>query len=159
MAELKRRTRWKRWAPDIGENRELDGGPVLFLELATDLTPAQLEEMGAALAERGEPTKTRVELIDAFKARYRAALGQYVRVHGGPHTVDGAPLANLDDYLELVTQSAGMGVTQLVELAGAVLSFNSISGPDELFSLRSSGGARSTDARRTAKADETTAAR
>lgn len=152
MADLKRRTRWKRWAPDIGENREIEGGPVLFLELATDLTPAQLQEMAAQLAERGEPVTTRSDLVAALCSRYSAALGPYVRVHDGPHTVDGQPLATFDDYLALVTQGAGFGVQQLNELQLALVRFNSIEGPDELFSPRLSGGARTTGAQRTGKA-------
>ena len=152
MAELKRRTRWKRWAPDLGENREIEDGPVLFLELATDLTPAQLTELAAVLAERGEPTTSREGLVEALKARYVAALGPYVRVHDGPHTVDGAPLATFDDYLALVTQGAGLGVQQLNELQLALVRFNSIEGPDELFLPRLSGGARTTGAQRTGKA-------
>lgn len=159
MAELKRRTRWKRWAPDLGENRELEDGPVLFLELATDLTPAQLTELAAVLAERGEPTTSREGLVEALKARYVAALGSYVRVHDGPHTVDGAPLATFDDYLSLVTASAGLGIQQLADLQLALVRFNSIEGPDELFLPRLSGGARTTGAQRAAKDASPKAAR
>lgn len=160
MAELKRRTRWKRWAPDVGENRELEGGPVLFLELAVDLTPAQLSE---AIERIRNWDSEGVASIDEVHARvgaaYVEALTPYVRVHGGPHTVDGQPLATLADYVALVQQSASRGVDQLRELTAALTSFNSMAGPDELFSLRRSGGARSTDAQSTAKADAGTAAR
>jgi hypothetical protein len=51
MATLTRRHTWKKWAPDIGENRELEGGPVLFLELATGLTAEQLTTTGEKLRE------------------------------------------------------------------------------------------------------------
>lgn len=159
MANLKSRIRWKKWAPDVGENRSLDGGPVLFLELATDLTAAQLEAVAEQLVAAGEKVETMDELRAAMVARFRAALEPYVRVHGGPHTVDGQPLATLADYLALVTQGAGLGADHLRELHAALLSFNSVTGPDELFSLRSSGGARSTGVQRPAKADAQTDAR
>jgi hypothetical protein len=146
MATLKSRIRWKKWAPDLGENRTLEGGPALYLELATDLTAQQLEEAAEKLTARGEPVTTRDELLASMRARFSEALGPYVRVHGGPHTVDGQPLATFDDYLALVTQGAGLGASQLRELQAAVVTFNSISGPDELFSLPRSGGGRTTDA-------------
>ena len=156
MANLTRRTRYKRWAPDVGENRELEGGPVLFLELAVDLTPAQLSEMRAIIATiHGDSMD---EFRESAKAAYLAALGPYVRIHGGPHTVDGLPLATLEDYLSLVTLSASGGLDQLRELMAAFTSFNSATGPDELFSLRRSGGVRSTDARSNEKAANPTGA-
>lgn len=145
MAELKRRIRWKKWAPDLGENRELPGGPVLHLELAVDLTAEQLEGSVALLREGLTPTEG-VGWREMVKRAFAGALGPYVRVHGGPHTVDGKPLATLDDYIALVTESADAGLAQLKELQAALVSFNSLEGPDELFSLRRSGGARSTDA-------------
>ena len=37
------------------------------------------------------------------------ALSPYVRVFDGPHTVDGEPLATLEDYLRLVQQRADLG--------------------------------------------------
>jgi len=147
MATLKSRIRWKKWAPDLGENRTLEGGPALYLELATDLTAQQLDEVGETLTAAGEFVRTRDELVAAMRTRFSAALGPYVRVHAGPHTVDGLPLATFDDYLSLVTQTAGLGAAQLRELHAALVSFNSVTGPDELFSLPRSGGVRTTDAR------------
>jgi hypothetical protein len=92
-----------------------------------------------------------------LRAAFGAALKPYVRVHDGPHTVDGEQLATLDDYLKLVEQMGDLGVRARLELETALVRFNSIEGPDELFSLRSSGGARSTGAQRTARAAKKTA--
>lgn len=156
MANLSRRTRWKKWAPDIGDNRELveawkaagEEGPCpgLFLELAVDLTPAQLSDAAERLRETGD-----VSTMDEFRAEIRKAyveaIGAYVRVHGGPHTVDGAALATFDDYLVLVTASAAAGTEHLRELMGALVAFNGIGRADELFSLPRSGGVRTTGAR------------
>lgn len=158
MAELKSRTRWKRWAPDLGENRTMAGGPQLFLELQVDLTPAQLSEMQEKL-QAMQGAQTMAQFREAARKAYAGAIGPHVRVFDGPHTVDGQKLATVDDYLELITQSASGGYGQLKELMGALISFNSISGPDELFSLPRSGGVRSTGAQSNDAAESPTASR
>lgn len=177
MANLTRRFSWKKWAPDIGENRELPE-PVLYLEIATGLTQAQLDAIGEQLRsarqlqleppdvealppeERGKAVE---ETLRAFVAKLRgvmvSALGAFVRVHGGPHTVDGRPLATLDDYLALAEEAADRGVRARAELEAAVVSFNSVEGPDELFSLRRSGGRASTPTRSAASEGSATAGR
>lgn len=171
MANLTRKFSWKRWAPDIGENRELEGGPVLFLEVATGLTPKQLAAVSeqlaatrgvkygtAAVAESMSADElsaafegTRTAYLSEVRGIMSAALSPFVRVADGPHTVDGETLATLDDYLGLVQQRADMGLEATSDLMAAFISFNSMTGPDELFSRRSSGGVRSTDAQRTAR--------
>lgn len=176
MVTLTRRFTWKKWAPDLGENRELPE-PVLFLELATGITADQLREIGEGLSKARAVfyvppeipegatadevtalfTGARDTFLSQLRAIFGAALAPYVRVHAGPHTVDGQPLATLDDYLKLVEQSADLGVNARLDLEQALVRFNSIEGHDELFSPRSSGGARSMDARRTAKAAKKTA--
>lgn len=143
MAQLQRRHTFKRWAPDIGENREvlerwLAGGeegecPGLFLELATGLTAEQLSHAFSAIGEtRGGLEETRKAFVEA--------LGDYVRVHAGPHTVDGMEVGTLAQYLELVQTAADFGMQAVKELLAALRSFNSFTGPDQLFSLRRSGG-------------------
>lgn len=170
MANLSRRTRWKKWAPDLGDNRDLidawaKGGskgpsPGLYLELAVDLTAEQLAAVSERLAGlRDGGWDSMDALRTATREAFLEALGGHVRVYGGPHTVDGQPLATLEDYLKLVQQAANLGAEHTGDLLAALYAFNSIGGADELFSRRSSGGARTTDAQRPAKADETTAAR
>ncbi len=177
MAALDSIHTWERWAPNIGDNRKRTP-PVLFLELATGLTAAQLAGVGAKLRELGKlelvfpdtadmtPEQVeagRREALEGFKASVRAvwveALAPYVRVEGGPHTVQGLPLATLEDYVKLVQTRADFGFAALQALREALDSFNGFEGPDELFSPRSSGGARSTDARRTEPAGSPTDAR
>ncbi len=178
MANLTRRYSFKKWAPDIGENRELPGGPVLFLEIATGLSQAQMEAIAeqlkaarsvelakpdlAALPEGERNAAARAALqgyIEALCGVMVDALSPYVRVHGGPHTVDGQPLATLADFLRLTAQSADMGVNARAELEAAVATFNSMEGPDELFSLRRSGGTASTPPPSAASKDSEMAAR
>lgn len=167
MANLSRRTRWKRWAPDLGDNRDIidaweAGGrrgpsPGLYLELAVDLTAEQLAAVSERLALlRDGGWDSMDALRTGTRTAFLEALGPHVRVHGGPHTVDGQPLATLEDYLLLVQQAANMGAEQTSDLLAALYAFNSVTGADELFSRRSSGGARTTDAQRPAKVDETT---
>lgn len=177
MANLTRRYSFKKWAPDIGENRELPE-PALYLEIATGLSQAQIDAIDEQLKAARSVELAKPDLAALPEAERNAAamaalkgyieklcdvmadaLGPYVRVHGGPHTVDGQPLATLADFLRLTAQSADMGVNARAELEAAVASFNSMEGPDELFSLRRSGGLASTPTRSAAKEDAKTAAR
>lgn len=170
MANLTRRWSWKKWAPDIGENREPPGPPQLFLEIASGLAGRQMAEIGERLQAaqdivfkspplvEGQPIEQMVaaheaaqqDFLAAIRALYVEVLGPYVRVYQGPHTVDGMPLANLDDFLKIVQTCSDGGVRATGDLMAAVGEFNSMGGPDELFSRRSSGGARTTAPRRTA---------
>ena len=170
MANFETLHSWERWAPNIGDNRKREA-PALFLELATGLTAAQLAGVGKRIGDlskvadpafetpEGSTAEERSAAFDAEMARFLAdvravyvdALGPFVRVEGGPHSVAGQPLATLCDYVALVQQRADLGFPALKELQSALTKFNSFEGPDELFSLRSSGGARSTDAQSTAK--------
>lgn len=178
MVSLSRKWSWKRWAPDLGENRELEADKRLYLELATGLTAEQLDEVkekqGAVRTVSftqpdlaGLDEAARHEALAKAAAQYHlevravlvSALGPYVRVAGGPHVVDSQPLATLEDYFALVQGMADAGVRALGDLTAALRRFNSIEGPDELFSRRPSGGARTTGAQSAEKADETTAAR
>lgn len=163
MSSLARRWSWKKWAPDIGENLEGEE-PLLFLEIATGLTARQLADVAETLLKAREVKYVKPELPaeatgeevsaaleaagKAWLASIRAisveAFGPYVRVAGGPHTVDGQPLATLDDYFKLVEDGADLGFRARREVELALSRYNSIEGPDELFSQRSSGGARST---------------
>lgn len=183
MANLKRRFTFKRWAPDIGENREVPEGERLYLELAVGLTDQQLRDAMRALQtppveppEAAELQK-RVEAADSEGAKlavlqelealtirlsiahFDAALGAFVRVHGGPHTVDGKPLATFGDYVTLVTDSRDAGAHAMGELVAALRRFNSLEGPDELFSPRRSGGSAGTGSKSVVKEDSPTAGR
>lgn len=167
MGTLKRRHSFKRWAPDIGENRDLknertgEPEPALYLELAVGLTAEQLRETREALAAdlpvlpdldetlTGEALeaalKQRIEhLKTSLRARFTTALAPYVRVHAGPHTVDGQPLETLGDYVSITQGAADFGAWALKDLSTAFFTFNSFTGPDELFSLRRSGSSAST---------------
>ncbi len=150
MANLTRRFTWKKWAPDIGENLELEGGPVLFLEIATGLTREQLSDLATALlkardvpyvkavipegATAAEAQPAHDEAGRVYLAQLRevvhSALKPYVRVFDGPHTVDGQQLANLDDYLKLIEQTGDVGISARQDIEEALVRFNSAEGPD-----------------------------
>jgi len=151
MANLKRTYRWEKWAPNLGDNRELPEAERLHLELATGLTAAKLSEVAKALRLVAEekfqaPAKdTPAESLEAavrsaaddMLARQRrvivAALSDVVRVRGGPHHVDGKVLTSLEDYVALAQGFADAGLLLLTELREALWAFNSVEGPDELF--------------------------
>ena len=162
MANLKRRHAFRRWAPDIGENRDLPE-PALYLELAVGLTAEQLSGFAEAIAQPIEPLPPLAEglegeaLVEALRARAAAnkaalreqmvaGLGPYVRVVGGPHTVDGLPVGDFNQYLALVQESNDYGAGAIKDVIAALRSFNSFTGADELFSRRRSGGLGSTAA-------------
>lgn len=162
MANLTRRFGWKKWAPDIGENLEGEE-PLLFLELATGLSGQQMGALGEHLRKAREvkyvsPStegltadeltaaieKSGKDYLAAIRAVFVEALSPYVRIAGGPHTVDGLPCDSLDDYLKLIEEGNDLGSRARMELEAALARYNSIEGPDELFLRRSSGGGRST---------------
>jgi len=162
MANLKRRHAFKRWAPDIGENRDLDE-PAIWFELATGLTDDQLCEVREVLGRPIEPQpkvpaelkgdalteffKARIETSKAnVRARMTDALGPYVRIAGGPHSIDGSPLVTLEDYLCIVQRQADFGSLAMKDLLAAHRAFNNFGGGDELFLLRRSGSSASTAA-------------
>jgi len=178
MATLSRRYTFKRWAPDLGENRSLPESERLWLEVAAGLTAKQMSECRAAAARVAAVDVERPDTaslsaadaeaawrvaLDAHTAKVRdvlaEALGEYVRIVGGPHTVDGRPVATLADYIGLVQESEDMGVAQLLDLRATLEAHNSISGGDELFSLRRSGGRASTGGPSVVKDEGLTGAR
>jgi hypothetical protein len=166
MGKLKQRFTFKRWAPDIGENRDLEE-PAIWFELATGLSADQLktvrEVLGTPLEQRDVPEGLDGAALEAaaeaslqatkdgVRRRLVEAIGQYVRIVGGPHSIDGAPFATLDEYLCIVQQQADCGLLAVSDLTAAVFTFNSFSGADELFSPRRSGSSASTAPRSVVK--------
>lgn len=166
MGKLKQRFTFKRWAPDIGENRDLDE-PAIWFELATGLSEAQLKavraKLGTPLEPHDVPEGLKGEALEAAHAaslqatkdgvrrRLVEAIGPYVRIVGGPHSIDGAPMATLDEYLVIVQQQADCGLLAISDLTTTLFAFNSFSGADELFSPRRSGSSASTAARSVVK--------
>lgn len=161
MANLKRRHAFKRWAPDIGENRDLPE-PALWFDLATGLSAEQLAGIRERMAkpvtppEEGTPEQRLEGLKTALRARYLSAFGDFVRVQGGPHSIEGRPLVTLEDYLCIVETQADFGQLAVKDLFSALLSFNNFGGGDELFLQRLSGGSASTGPQSAAKVEPKT---
>lgn len=126
MATLETLYRWAKFAPDIGNNAELPAGQQFVLEVATGLPRATLAAMAESIQSAAD---------DDGRV---AALAPYVRIHGGPHTLGGRPVATLQDYFAVIAGLAGG--YNVRELFGAVAHFNSFSGADALFSERRFGG-------------------
>lgn len=159
MADLKRRHAYRRWAPDIGENRELEGGPALWFEVATGLTAQQLMDARNRFAELRSEVAGQSD-IPAIKAKlsqaFLEAFGEFLRVVGGPHTVGQKSLASIADYIDIVQEQADFGQLALKDLVATIERFNSFGGPDELFLQRRSGGEASTPPRSAAKEEPPT---
>lgn len=149
-------------------------GPLLYLEIATGISARQMAEVGEVLRKANNvrlvapeapvptsaltPEEAKAQAVAyaaaveaavkvwlvAVRAVYVEALGELVRVADGPHTVDGLPCNTLDEYLQVVELGANWGMRARRELEAAFARYNSVEGPDELFSQRSSGGERST---------------
>ena len=171
MADLKRTYAFRRWAPDIGENRDAlsaweksgEKGPCpgIYLELATGLTP---EQLGAISVRMSVPLPATVEgdellatVKDGLRLRYLEAFCRdYVRVVDAPHSVAGKELSTPEDYLRIVEEQADFGKLAVTDLLGALVRFNSFTGPDELFLQRRSGGSASTGGRSVVKAEPPT---
>lgn len=149
MTDFNQQHSFRRWAPDIGDNRDTNvrETPGLYFELATGLSEAQIKGIKDRVAKsmddmKGKDSVAEVKAIQC--TAYSEALGPYVRIVDGPHSVAGMPLETLADYIGIVQQQADFGTTALNDLHAAVNRFNSFSGPDELFLLRRSGGLAST---------------
>lgn len=139
--------RWERYVPDLGDNRELPEGQRLELEVATGLTAAEMQ----ALAEA-----TRAVTGDDAIAALGAVLEPYVRVRGA-HTINGADVRTLPEYLKAVASLAdGYSVA---EVTTALVRANTLTRDDEVFSQRQSGGWVSTPRRAAANVGAPTAGR
>lgn len=129
MANLSR-MRWERYVPDLGANRSLPEAERLELEVSSGLSAAQLDEAREALNLKGlKPTE--------WPPIIESVLGKYVRLKGS-HTIDGAQVTNLRQYLDAVACFADG--YPLLEMMRVVFEANDFGGRDELFSARRSGG-------------------
>lgn len=159
MADLSILHRWERFAPDIGNNRQLPEADRLWLEVKSSMTRAELIAFNQRLAdlhrERGALVEKQLKALERndgtaaaqadFEANlealvvagYTAALSEVARVVGR-NTLGGAPCNTLEEYLAAVHQLAdGFNV---LELVAAVKDANSVGGSTQLFSGRRSGG-------------------
>lgn len=145
MAKLETLHRWARFAPDIGNNRELPAGEQLVIEVATGLPKAAMSSLAEAI-QQAETDEARV-----------AALSPYVRLTGGPHTLGGQPVTSLADYYAVCAQLAGG--YNLRELFASVPHFNSLAEADAVFYERRSGGTAFMPPQSVAKDDAQTGGR
>lgn len=140
MANLTRSWRWETFHPDIGENLDLPPKDRLALRIASALPGERLERMRT---EYGAALVSGVEDHAQVAAAFARVFGELVEVVG-VHTIDGAEVRTLEQYLAVVVRACGIyGLTELVTAVGE---FNSIAGTHRLFSERHSGGLLSTRA-------------
>ncbi len=162
--------RWVPYIPDIGDNRAQTAP--LTLEVQTGLTRNELRAWGEAVAASKRPlaesagklsedlaagTITAEEsnaklmaLIAEGDAATLAVLEQHVRLVGR-HTIEGAAVESLGDYVRIISELAGADAMK--ELLKVVPHFNTVTEEDALFSERLSGGQASMLRRSAAKSD------
>ena len=152
--------RWERFAPDLGDNRQRPDGDRLWLEVKSSMTRAELVAFDRGFKELHLARTARLEQYmsdlkadgadrEALKVAYESevdalvtkgytdALSPVVRLVGR-HTLSGAPVSTLGEYLGAV---AGLSDGyNILELAAAVKDANSVGGSTQLFSGRRSGG-------------------
>ena len=156
MADIDGLHRWERFAPDVGDNRQRPETGRLWLEIKSSATRLELLAFERALKElhRLRAAKVKEYLATAHSetataeaftndleaivlAGYAAALEPMARLVG-KHTLSGAPVATLAEYVAAISAlSDGYNV---LELVAAVKEANSVGGSTELFSGRRSGG-------------------
>ena len=153
MANISKRTTWRTWYPDVGDNRALPEEERLALEVQTGLTATQLDDARARYLEaiKAMPPAASVEDVRLISVKAAVAgYGELVRVVG-KHTIDGAPVESFEGYFAVLAQAADAGAAALGDVAATVRRFNDFGGPDELFSPRRSGGPASMPRRSAAK--------
>lgn len=135
--------RWERYIPDLGDNRQQPEAQRLELEVASGLTTAQMQGLSESLQKQPEEGQTQLDIL-------AAALSPFVRLRGGPHTINGEKVESLADYFRAIYALGDKfhvhEVTRTLQLA------NSLTEDDEVFSRRQSGGWVSTQRRAAAKA-------
>lgn len=166
MANLTRSYAFRRWVPDIGDNREQEPKNQLALELAVHLTTTQMEEIEAALlrvpevdfsdleaafaaaetpeAKQAIDKQSTARMLEVLCSVRTKAFEPYVRIVGGPHTINGQPLTTVHDYIAFAQSCRDGGTLMVGELLAALRAFNSLTGHNEVFSQRRSGGSAGT---------------
>lgn len=138
--------RWQKYAPDVGNNRELPSHQQLVLEVAVGLTKLQLQSLRftlpltpAAPDETDEQKAAREAADEAAGLDLAASVwGAFVRLKGDQHTVGDKKVSDLRSYLGAVP------ATGVYEVGRILRHLNSLTGAEELFSERSSGGLSTT---------------
>lgn len=153
MADITRTYRWEKFAPDLGNNLELEEAKRFYLEIASGLPPARLvqfeEDIGKA---------AKAENVAESAALYTAAMNGLVRVVG-ENTIAGTPVNTIKDYVALLigTPETSVDLFNLIEVTVALREFNSLTGQARLFWRRHSGGLLSTPGQSVAKSASPTA--
>lgn len=152
MPDLKRLWSWARFEPSIGDNLELPVGKRFFLELAVGLTKVELDAWQADLkaAVEDKPDAT-------FHGRLARAYERFVRLGSEPLSLNGQPIATLEEYFAALWEQPGAFLLQ--ELGQQLVWLNSFDGARGLFSVRHSGGSISTGAQSVVKGTPQTAGR
>ncbi len=141
--ELTRLWHWQKFFPNVGNNLELREQDQLYLEVAVGLSKVELKRLSEAIGDLEGLT------FEAGAKQLADAWRPFVRLAPGAHTLEGKPLASIDDYIGAVITQPGL--FNLMELSAEAGRLNSIRGTQALFSQRLAGGGASTSKPSTAK--------
>lgn len=131
MADLKSASRWEKYVPNIGENRDL---PKPFhLRIRSNLTRVELGEY----LQRYEAYAAKKEHQDEA-AEFAAVFEGVVEMGDEPLSIRGQPVEGLRGYFGVLLGLTGVDL--VLELVEEVARRNSVKGTQELFFERLSGG-------------------
>lgn len=175
MPTLERLFRWERFEPDLGNNRELPPKARFYVEIAVGLTKERLRDLGEKwVAAWPNPKAIEVAVVvdevvatDLTPAeplplgppraeRLAAVFANIIRMGKEPLSFEGKPITTLAEYFELCGTLSN--VLNLIELQRALIEANGVTGMQELFFERLSGGFTSTGGRNIGPAGSQTAA-
>lgn len=166
MANFEKAFHFRRFVPNIGNNKQLPQPDQLALELATGMTKVDVLAFNSGIRTSLKsvpppfvaPEGMTPEAADEAKANavldHRAGVlagiwGPYVRLEHGGHTIEGRPVGNLGEYLRaLIGQNGSFAI---MEISNEVARLNSVDGTLALFSDALSGGSAGTDDQSSAK--------
>lgn len=115
---------WERYVPTLGENKTLE--KPFYLEVKAGISKAELSALMEGLDKSNTPDN------------WVAVFGDFVRFGSESLEVNGKPVKDLKEYVELAFEQANTEL--LSEMAVAVYWHNSVRGNKETFFARLSGG-------------------
>lgn len=125
MASFDSISRWERYVPTLGNNRELE--QPFFLRVKASMTRPEYEAFESRLKE-----------APATAEGFATVFAGLVELGAEPLNVNGKPIDSIPAYLELACEQPSGEL--LMELTGAVRYHNSVTGAREAFFARLSGG-------------------
>lgn len=138
-------TKWEKYFPDIGNNRELPAEKRVYLEVERGISTRARQGFYVALNEVLKSPGEAQEGAPSFAHRVAGALSMHVKYGSEPLKHEEGEVTTLEQYVELVALQFERGQRQCYEdLIALVGKANSFSQEDADFFERPSGTAPGT---------------